>query len=30
MDEQIGRALNNLGLNQEGAFDYVRSDAGAR
>lgn len=30
MDTQIIRALNNLGMNQEGAFNHTRSKAGAR
>ncbi|MDD2745857.1 MAG: hypothetical protein PHU93_04940, partial [Candidatus Gracilibacteria bacterium] len=30
MDSQIIRALNNLGMNQEGAFNHTRSKAGAR
>lgn len=25
MDAQIERALHNLGMNQEGAFDFIRS-----
>lgn len=30
MDAQIIRALHNLGMNQEGAFNHTRSKAGAR